>query len=285
LNNQNITTSPKSVTKYNQRTKILINISITIFLILLVVISYLILPQENLSSNMSMINQSPSLEYPFGTDWLGRDMLTRTVHGLMISLLVGTITSIMTITIGIILGILSSLHPTLDSIVSWFINLSLTIPSMIFIILISVILGRGLVGVIVGISLTHWASFARLIRAEVVEIKDSEYVKISRKLGKTSWWIAKHHILPHLIPLTSVGFTLSFPQAILHEASITLLGFGLPPHEPAIGIILSESIQYLSNGSWWLMFFPGLCLLLIVLSIQKTGENLRQLIDPETIHE
>ncbi|GAF09931.1 dipeptide transport system permease protein DppC [Paenibacillus pini JCM 16418] len=98
-------------------------------------------------------------------------------------------------------------------------------------------------------------------------------------MGKSRWWIAVHHILPHILPQFLIGFMLLFPHVILHEAAVTFIGLGLSPHEPAIGIILSESMKYLSSGMWWLAFFPGLCLLMIVRMFDQIGENLRLLMD------
>ena len=111
---------------------------------------------------------------------------------------------------------------------------------------------RGLKGVVIGVALTHWPSLARLIRAEVIQLRESPYIQISCKLGKSSWYIARKHMLPHLVPQFIVGLVLMFPHAILHESSITFLGFGLSTEQPAIGIVLSEAMQYLITGKCWI---------------------------------
>ncbi len=131
-----------------------------------------------------------------------------------------------------------------------------------------------------GIAATHWTSLARLIRGEVLQLRSQHYIAVSRRLGKTSGWIMIHHMLPHLAPQFTVGLILMFPHAILHEASISFLGYGLPPEQPAIGIILAESMRYLSAGMWWMAVLPGLMLVVIVLMIDRMGENLRKVIDP-----
>lgn len=138
---------------------------------------------------------------------------------------------------------------------------------------------------ITGVMLTHWPSLTRVIRAEVLQLRSAEYVQISRQLGKSTWWVATRHILPHVLPQLFVGTLLLFPHAILHEAAVTFLGFGLSPHQPAIGIILSEAMSYLSTGMWWLAFFPGLMLLVVVRMVDFLGENLRQLMDPRSVHQ
>ena len=109
--------------------------------------------------------------------------------------------------------------------------------------------------------------------------------EVSRKLGHSSWWITVNHILPHMIPQFIIGLILMFPHAIMHESSLTFLGFGLSPEQPAVGIILSESMKYLSTGMWWLAFFPGLMLVIIVLLFDRLGENLKKIIDPYSSHE
>ena len=164
-------------------------------------------------------------------------------------------------------------------------DLFLSVPHLVTLILIAFALGGGLKGVVVGVALTHWPNLTRIIRAEVMQLRSADYVQISRRLGKSRWWIATRHMLPHLIPQLAVGLLLLFPHAILHEAAVTFIGLGLSPHEPAIGIILSESMRYLSTGMWWLAFFPGLSLLVLVRLFDVIGENLRRLSDPRRAYE
>lgn len=118
-----------------------------------------------------------------------------------------------------------------------------------------------------------------------MQLRSQPYIAISRKLGKSSRWILAKHLLPHLIPQFFVGMILTFPHAILHEAAISFLGYGLPPEQPAIGIILSESMKYLSAGMWWLAVCPGILLMVIVLLIDRLGENLRMILDPYSAQE
>lgn len=144
---------------------------------------------------------------------------------------------------------------------------------------------QGLKGVVIGVALTHWPSLARLIRAEVIQLRESPYIQISCKLGKSSWYIARKHMLPHLVPQFIVGLVLMFPHAILHESSITFLGFGLSTEQSAIGIVLSEAMQYLITGKWWLALFPGLLLVFTVVLFYILGESLRKMLDPGSIHQ
>lgn len=118
-----------------------------------------------------------------------------------------------------------------------------------------------------------------------MQLRNQQFVAVSRRLGKSSGWILTRHLLPHLVPQFLVGLILMFPHAILHEASISFLGYGLPPEQPAIGIILSESMKYLSAGMWWPAVFPGLLLVAVVLLMDRLGENLRVILDPYSAQE
>ena len=140
-------------------------------------------------------------------------------------------------------------------------------------------------GLFMGVGLTHWTPLARVLRSEVKEIRTKEYIHLAENLGKSKVWIATKHIFPLIVSQIIVGVILMFPHAIMHEAAITFLGFGLPPHEPAIGVILAESMNYLSSGYWWLAFYPGMSLLIVVLLFDLIGENVEKLLNPETAQE
>lgn len=271
---------------WNRRQRTLWTIVIATVFLLVVVLWGSILDETKIATNLNARNLSPSLDHLFGTDWLGRDMFSRTIMGLSLSIGVGFIGAIGSATIALILGMsAASMGKVADRMISWLIDLFLSVPHLVTLILIAFTLGGGFKGIVIGLMLTHWPSLARVIRAEVMQVRSAEYVQISRQMGKSRWWIAAHHIFPHIIPQILIGFMLLFPHVILHEAAVTFLGLGLSPHEPAIGIILSESMKYLSSGMWWLAFFPGLCLLIIVRMFDTIGENLRLLIDPTRAHE
>ncbi len=270
----------------NRRQRTLLATFFVAFLLLLVLAGGFGLSEERIVSNLEIRNLPPSLEHPFGTDWLGRDMMTRTAKGLTLSIGVGMLAASASVLIALILGMAAAtMGKRVDAFISWLIDLFLGLPHLVALILIAFTLGGGMKGVVIGVAVTHWPSLTRVIRAEVMQLRSTEYVQISRRLGKNRWWIASRHILPHIIPQLFVGLILLFPHAILHEASITFLGFGLSPHKPAIGIILSESMRYLSTGMWWLAFYPGLALLVVVRAFDVLGDNIRLLLDPHSVHE
>jgi len=269
-----------TLTLLNKKQRALIVTILAIVFLMIVIVIGVVLDKESVSTNLEHRNASPTFEHPFGTDWLGRDMFSRTFIGLSLSIGVGLIGALGSTLIATILGVISAtMGKTADRIVSWLIDLFLSVPHLVTLILIAFTFGGGFKGIVIGIALTHWPSLARIIRAEVMQIRSAEFVQVSKKMGKSSWWIATKHIFPHILPQILVGFMLLFPHAILHEAAVTFLGLGLSPHEPAIGIILSESMKYLSAGMWWLAFFPGLCLLFIVRTFDMLGENIRILMD------
>jgi peptide/nickel transport system permease protein len=257
----------------------------SLFLALVVALSFL-LKDERIATHLDSKNLPPSLLHPFGTDWLGRDMFARTVKGLSLSIYIGITASFVSVIAALVLGLASAaMGKAVDAAITWFIDLFMAIPHLVAILLIAFTLGGGTKGVIAGVACTHWTGLARIIRAEVLQLKQADFIQVSKHMGKSTVWIALHHMLPHLVPQVFVGFLLLFPHAILHEASITFLGFGLSPHKPAIGIILSESMKYLTTGMWWLAFFPGLSLLAVVRAFDIIGENLRLFIDPHNAQE
>ena len=263
----------------NLRQKTLLTIGLTGLVLLVIFISGWLI-DANLPTNFAIKMEAPSLAHPFGTDWMGRDMFIRTIKGLSLSIVIGIGASVISSIIATLLAFLASVNKWFDAFVSWLIDLFASIPHILLIMMISIALGKGAFGVIMAVAFSHWVNLTRVLRAEVLQINTSEYVALSNRLGRSKLWIAKEHILPLVLSQIFVGTLLVFPHAIMHEASVTFLGFGLSPHEPAIGIILSESMSYLAMGAWWLAFFPGLALLIVVLLFDIIGDNLKRLLDP-----
>ena len=231
-------------------------------------------------------NLAPCGQFLFGTDWMGRDMLSRTLTGLSLSIRIGLLTAAVSAVIALVLGVASAvLGGWVDAVISWCIDLVMGIPHILLVMLISLAFGKGFVGVVAGVALSHWTSLARLLRGEVLQLRGAPYVLTAEKLGRTKLQVARDHLLPHLLPQFLTGLILLFPHAILHEASVTFLGFGLSSEQPAIGVILSESMSYLTTGKWWLAFFPGLALVATVALFALLGDRLRRILDPATIHQ
>ena len=261
--------------RLNQRQKARILLIFSVAFLAATAIFGVVLHDAAMVTDFSRKNIAPCLKYPFGTDWLGRNMFYRTLTGLSMSILIGVLAAGVSAVMALILGICAAtLGKKVDSAISFAIDTVMGIPHILLLILISYAMGKG----------THWTSLARLIRGEVMQLRESEYIQIAGKLGLGKWEIAKKHIVPHVLPQFIVGLVLLFPHAILHESSITFLGFGLSTEQPAIGVILSESMRYLIMGKWWLAVFPGMMLVLTVVLFEKGGTALRQLLDPGSVH-
>lgn len=223
----------------------------------------------------------PGKEHLFGTDFMGRDMFYRCIKGLSNSLVIGVLATAFSSVLALILGIVSAVFGGLaDKIINWCVDLCMGLPHLVLLILISFMLGKGTKGVTIAVALTHWPSLTRIVRAEVMQVRDSYYVQAAYKMGKSRIHVSVTHIVPHVLPAYLIGLVLLFPHAIMHEASITFLGFGLPAEMPAIGIILSEAMNHIATGKWWLALFPGLMLLIAVLLFDAIGENLKKLMNP-----
>jgi peptide/nickel transport system permease protein len=270
----------------NRRTRTMIVLGLAAAILVIITIMGVTMSPEAYAPDYSAKKLAPSAEHWYGTDYLGRDMFARTIKGLSNSILIGLLAASVSALIALVLGIVAATAGgKVDKLITWLVDLCMGVPHLVMLMLISFMMGRGIQGVIIGVAVTHWPNLTRVVRAEVLQIRNAHYVQAARKLGKSNWFIAKSHIVPHVFPQFIVGLILLFPHAILHEAAITFLGYGLPLDMPAVGIILSEAMKHLATGMWWLAFFPGLMLLLIVMMFDAIGENVRALIDPFSAQE
>lgn len=271
--------APRRLFAGSRRRLLLLALCASVLVLVAVGIAGALVIDEASAVDFTRKNLAPSLAHVFGTDWMGRDMLARTLAGLSTSLGVGLIAAFASSLIAFLLAVVAAVGgPVLDGFVDWLIDIVMGVPHIVLLILISYALGRGAVGVLAGIALTHWPSLARVLRAEMMQLRQEPFMACSRALGAGRLRMVLNHVLPAVLPQYLVGLALMFPHAILHEASITFLGFGLSPEQPAVGVILSEAMGYLSSGSWWLAVFPGLALLLVVLLFDAVASSLRSLV-------
>lgn len=270
----------------NRRQSTLLFLLVSLVILAGITVAGVFLEEQAAATDFTRTNLAPGQDFWFGTDWMGRDMFIRTIAGLSLSIRIGVLTAAVSAAVALVLGTAAAtLGRRADSVISWCIDLVMGIPHILLVMLISIACGRGFAGVVAGVSLSHWPSLARVIRGEVLQLRNAPYILVAEKLGVSKLQIAGRHMLPHLFPQFLTGLILLFPHAILHEASVTFLGFGLSSEQPAIGVILSESMQYLTTGRWWLALFPGLSLVLVVGLFALLGERVRYLLDPSSVHE
>lgn len=270
----------------NRRTGTVMLVGAVVLFLAVIAIAGILMNPERYGPNYAAKKLAPSLAHLFGTDYLGRDMFFRTVKGLSTSILIGTLAATVSAFIALTVGLVAATAGGwVDKAVSYFVDLFMGVPHMVLLMLISFMLGGGLKGVIIGVALTHWPNLTRVIRGEVLQVREADYVKSARKFGVGKMRVAWRHIVPHVLPQFIVGLILLFPHAILHEAGLTFLGFGLSVDAPAIGVILSEALKHIATGMWWLVFFPGVMLVIVVMLFDKLGDQVRHLIDPGSAQE
>ncbi|MDY3037880.1 MAG: ABC transporter permease [Eubacteriales bacterium] len=267
--------------KLNTRKKMIIYISLAAAYLLAVLIAGLVMDPGLYSVHYENKFLTPSLAHPFGTDFMGRDMFWRSIKGLSNSILIGLAASAVSSVIALVFGVAAAVAGgVVDRIVNWLVDCCMGLPHLVLLLLISYMMGRGGFGVAFAVAVTHWPELTRLVRAEVLQVKNTQYVKAAEKMGHSKFMVAKDHIIPHVMPVYLTGLVLLFPHAIMHEASLTFLGFGFSASTPAIGGILSEAMKHIVTGKWWLCLFPGLILLIAVMLFDVIGEKLRMLMNP-----
>lgn len=217
---------------------------------------------------------------PLGTDQLGRDILSRLLYGARISVLVGITSMIASGIIGVAIGLISGYYGSiLDVVLSRLIDTFLAMPFIVLALAIIGVLGTGLFNLIVVLSVTGWVTYARVVRAEVLAAKETEYVLAAKVAGQNEWRIAVRHILPNILAPVIVLSTLSIATAIIAESSLSFLGLGAQPPTITWGSMLADGREHVAT-SWWLATFPGVAITVSVLGIIFLGDWLRDVLDP-----
>jgi len=216
-----------------------------------------------------------------GTDQAGRDLLSRTIHGARISLIVGFTTVLAASVLGTFLGLLAAYFGGwIDTIISRLVDVWLSFPFILLALTVNALLGLGLRNIIITLILTGWVAYARLVRGEVLAIKEREYIEAARALGQSDAPILLRHVLPNVITPIIIMCSLQMSQVIVAEATISFLGFGVQPPTPAWGNMLSAGRDYLMSA-WWMTAFPGAALALTALGVNLFGDWLRDVLDPK----
>lgn len=259
----------------------MIGLAITITLILIAIFAPLIAPYDPYTVDWSQSLQAPGEgNHLLGTDQLGRDIFSRLIYGSRISLRVGIITQLISMTIGIIMGALAGYYGgKIDELISYLINLFFAFPSLLFAIAIMATLGPGLNNIFIALGVVGWPGLARIVRGQVMQLKGEEYVEAIKALGGNDYKIIFRHILPNCLAAIIVTVTLGVASAILSEAGLSFLGLGAQPPEPSWGLMLSMGRTYVTTKTW-LTIYPGLAIMLTILGLNLLGDGLRDALDP-----
>ena len=224
-----------------------------------------------------------SLSALLGTDFQGRDILSRLIYGARVSLIVGLMGTLVAGGIGTAMGILSGyLGGWVDQLIMRVTDAWLALPAIVFAIFLAAMVGPSMWNIIVILGLVYWTRYARVIRGEVLSLRERDFVKLAEIAGASRLRVIRKHILPNVLNTATVLASLTVGVVIIAEASLSFLGVGVPPPQPAWGLMLSEARPTLMAGQWWLTVFPGVCILLIVLATQLFGDWLRVRLDPQT---
>ena len=221
-----------------------------------------------------------SKEHPLGADELGRDVLTRLLYGSRISLLVGIVPTVISMLAGAVLGIIAGyMGGRVDSFIMRLADIMLAFPSMLLAMVIMYTLGDGIINIFLALALVNWASVARIVRAETLKLRETEFVEAARSIGVGSFKIMWRHIMPNCIPSMIVLFTLNIPSAILSESSLSFLGLGIEKPMASWGMMVNIGRQYLYTNPE-LSLVPSIAIMLIVLAFNFLGDGLRDVLDP-----
>ena len=253
--------------------------------LLLAVFAPLVAPYGEAEQDVLARLQPPSAAHWFGTDELGRDVLSRILYGSRLSLAIGILPSVISLVIGIVLGLLAGYFGGwADYVIMRLADVMLSVPSLLLAMVVMYTLGSSTVNLFVALSMVGWASVARVVRSQTLSLKESEYVEAAQSIGVSRFNIMRRHILPNCVPSLIVLFTLNVPAAILSESSLSFLGIGAQPPAASWGLMVNQSKQFLFNQPW-LALAPCVAIMVVVLAFNFLGDGLRDVLDPHSQNE
>ncbi|MBQ1791614.1 MAG: ABC transporter permease [Oscillospiraceae bacterium] len=257
-----------------------ISFAVIVLMILAASLAPFLTPYEENDMDLLHRLSPPSAEHLLGTDEGGRDVLTRLLYGARVSLLIGVVPALLSLALGSALGVLAGYRGGLtDAIIMRLADVTLAFPSMLLAMVIMYSLGGGIVDVFLTLTLVNWANVARVVRAQTLQLKSSEYVEAAQVIGVSRATVMRRHILPNCLSTMLVLFTLNVPASILTESSLSFLGLGVQPPNASWGLMINVGRQYLYTAPW-LCFAPGAAIMLIVLAFNFLGNGLLDVLDP-----
>ena len=219
--------------------------------------------------------------YLLGSDEQGRDLLSAILYGLRISLGVGVVSTLIAVTLGLLVGLLAAYKGgRWDSVIMRVVDIQLSFPAILIALILLAVLGQGIGKIIAALVTVQWAYYARTVRGAALAEKNKDYIAAAQGLGLSAGRIVLRHLLPNCLPPLIVVASVQVAHAIALEATLSFLGLGLPITEPSLGLLIANGYQYLLSGKYWVSFFPGVALLLTIVSINLVADQLRDVLNP-----
>ena len=258
----------------------MLGLGIIVFMILAALIGPYLSPYGYAEQDLSRVNEPPSADHWFGTDALGRDLFVRVLYGARISLLIGFLGAFMNLTIGVIYGGISGfLGGRVDAVMMRIVDILYGIPLLLVVIMLMVVLEPGLKSILIAFGLTYWLGMARIVRGQILSLKENEYVLAARTLGASRWRILFRHLIPNAMGPIIVTTTLLIPSAIFLEAFLSFIGLGVQVPQASWGVLASDGYKAIRSYPWQL-FFPAAAISITLLAFNFLGDGLRDALDP-----
>jgi peptide/nickel transport system permease protein len=253
-------------------------------LVLCALASDVIAPLDDRAVDLDHVLAGPSSAHLLGTDEVGRDLLTRVLHGVRISLTIAVLAALAAVAVGTLVGVVAgTMGGGVDAVTMRMTDVFASQNHFLFGILLLVLFRPALGGagaIMLAVGLTHWPSLARIVRGELMSVRERPFVAAAVGGGAGRLRLVRRHYLPHLMPAVGLAFVLTVPHAIFHESAYSFLGLGLEPHRASLGNILSDGQRSLLAGGWWIALFPGLAILLAAMTIGTLAEYWREHLHP-----
>lgn len=260
----------------------LFGLAVLIILIVSSILTPWIAPYSYEAQDLDLGATAPSLNHWLGTDIFGRDMLTRIMYGGRVSLMVGFIATAVALIIGILWGAVAGFFGgKVDAVMMRIVDILYALPFMIFIVLLMVVFGRNILLLFLAIGAVEWLTMARIVRGQVMALRNQEFVEAAHSLGLSQWSIIRRHIIPNTLGPVIVYTTLTIPSVMLLEAFLSFLGLGIQPPESSWGLLINYGVETMEEYPW-LLIFPGIALSLTLFALNFLGDGLRDALDPRT---
>jgi peptide/nickel transport system permease protein len=270
----------RALRRLARRRGALVGLAVVLLFVAVAILAPLVAPYDPLATSWSAVRKPPTLLHLFGTDEIGRDVLSRVIFGARASLLAGVVSVSISIALGVPIGLVAGyMGGIVDALLMRITDALLACPFLILAIALAAFLGPNLLNAMVAIGISAMPAFIRLTRAQTMSTKTEDYVEAARAVGNPAWRIVLRHILPNILAALMVQATLAIAAAIIAEASLSFLGLGQQPPDPSWGSMLNTAKQFLPQAPW-MAWWPGLAIFVVVLSFNLFGDGLRDALDP-----